>query len=422
MTNKRQDDRIKEIRQHHIRHQTSIISHSMNLTSIYYLHEIGGKKNQEDYIWPAPGTAVPENKIFIVCDGVGGSENGEIASRMIAEYTGNILLKTPPKDISLACINDLLAAAKKNMIAQALAGGLNKDMATTFTLLVLFSDKAFIAWCGDSRVYHIRNGEVLYKTADHSLVNTLVKNGEITEQDALLHPQKHIILKAITGDDTVSAAEGEWINDIAGGDYFMLCTDGLLENISDADLKTMLAANAAGNTDPAVAMQEKCFGKTRDNYSMYLLQLGPLAKPAAQKTKKRQRAVWLVIAGLIVVAGGLFFFNKGNTRAEPIPAAAAPHDSVLAPADHTAVKRDTVLQPGKSSLPDSELIKEDAGEKKIIPAPLPETKPVAGSTGHRKATRMPAADSVHANPKTTIKNSQPVQKADSSTKHDQPLK
>ncbi|GAC1454792.1 MAG: hypothetical protein NVSMB7_16910 [Chitinophagaceae bacterium] len=393
----------------------------MNLTSIYYLHEVGGKKNQEDYIWPAPGTAVPDNKIFIVCDGVGGSENGEIASRMIAEYTGNTLLKTPPKDISLPYINDLLAHAKKNLVTHAIAGGLNKDMATTFTLLILFSNKAFIAWCGDSRVYHIRNGKILYKTSDHSLVNTLVKNGEITEQDALLHPQKHIILKAITGDDTAPDAEGHWINDIAGGDYFMLCTDGLLENISDDELTAMLVAHTNGNADPSAAMQEKCLGKTRDNYSMYLVQTGLQPQNNVPKTKKGYSTLWLVILGLIVVAAGLYFFNKKDNNTETVPAAAAP-DSVVAPADKTAVKKDTVLQPGKSSLPDSELIKEEAGEKKIVPDPLPETKPLTDSPVHKKPVRRHAAGAVQSTPGNTIKNNLPVQKADSSLKQDQPLK
>jgi PPM family protein phosphatase len=391
-------------------HQPSDIH--MNLSRIYYLHEIGGKKNQEDYIWPTPGTAVPENKIFIVCDGVGGSDNGEVASRMIAEYTGTILLQTPPEHISLDFINDLLEAAKQKLVAKALAEGLNKDMATTFSLLVLFSNKAFIAWCGDSRVYHIRNGEILYKTSDHSLVNTLVKNGDISEEDALIHPQKNIILKAITADSTSSEADGQWIHDLAGGDYFMLCTDGLIENITDNDLKILLAGNTAADTDIVLAIQEKCFGKTRDNYSMYLLQVNTQATPVLQKARNRLVMIWVVVLVLAVVAAGLLYFNKKN-----MANAVAPADkpgSVIAPATNGA--KDS-LDTGKSS-PDSAITnKEDSEEKKIMPAPLPETKTVADSTGHKKILRTRAADSVYVNPQTLIKNSHAAQKTDSLSKH-----
>ncbi len=390
----------------------------MKLTSIYYLHEIGGKKNQEDYIWPPAGSALPDSKVFIICDGVGGSDNGEVASRMIAEYTGNKLSQALPAAISADYVNQLLAAAKENLLTYAAANGLNKEMATTFTLLVLFRNKAFIAWCGDSRVYHIRNGEVLYKTADHSLVNSLVKKGEITEAEAMTHPQKHIILKAITGDDASSEADTEWINDIAAGDYFMLCTDGLLENISDKDLKLLLNDHAASNTDIVAAMQAKCFGKTRDNYSMYLLQASPetLADTPVKKAGAKKPVMLVVLLALLVIGGLVFFFMKNATATNAVPVVVK--DSVASSADSSAqVKKDTVLEPGKSALSDSELIREEANEKKIMPTPLPETKPRADTMAHPKMARK---DSVSIHPKKQVADSQrqPVLKNDSSLKQD----
>lgn len=367
----------------------------MNLSNIYYLHEIGRKKNQEDYIWPAPGTAVPENKIFIICDGVGGSENGEIASRMIADYTGNILLQTPPENITITYINSLLEAAKQNLINYAVAQGLNKDMATTFSLLMIFSNKVFIAWCGDSRVYHIRNGEVLYKTEDHSLVSTLVKNGEITEQDALTHPQKHIILKAITGDDSIIEADGEWITDLAHDDYFMLCTDGLLENITDDDLRKILSANRPVNADIMTAMQEKCFGKTRDNYSMYLLQINLQTTATLQKSKKSYTALWLILSAVILITATLFFFNRKNIPAETMPAAAFKPDSAATPAASANTVKDTVLKPGKNAVPDSEIInKNEAEDNKITPQPLPETTSLTDSARLKKGLPARATDTL----------------------------
>src|ERR1700716_207517 len=115
----------------------------MTLTNFYYLNEPGSKKNQEDFIWPAPRSVSPANKIFIVCDGVGGSSNGEVASRMVAEYMGNALTKMDLSLVSIETVNELLLQARNALSGYARAENAGNDMATTFTLLVFHADKAF---------------------------------------------------------------------------------------------------------------------------------------------------------------------------------------------------------------------------------------------------------------------------------------
>ena len=109
----------------------------MDLAHVYFLHEIGGKKNQEDYIWPEPGSVSLHDKVFIVCDGVGGSENGEIASRIISESVGKAIRNLEKPQMSHDVVNQLLSDAKEVLVDYAQQNGLNTDMATTFTLLVL---------------------------------------------------------------------------------------------------------------------------------------------------------------------------------------------------------------------------------------------------------------------------------------------
>ncbi len=246
----------------------------MQVTQIYYLHEIGSKKNQEDYLWPVPGAASAEDRIFIVCDGVGGSDSGEVASRIVAESVGTSLLRTSPADVRLELVNNFLEGARRKLVEYGASRGLSTDMATTFTLLQLIGDRAFIAWVGDSRVYHLRGSEVLYRTTDHSLVFSLIRNGELTEEEAHDHPQKNLLLKAVRADDTKPEADGHWIEDVREGDYFMLCTDGLLENITEPDLLFLLRQNDEGTIDVVKGFQQFCYEKTRDNYSMYLLKVG----------------------------------------------------------------------------------------------------------------------------------------------------
>jgi hypothetical protein len=242
----------------------------MQLSNIYYLYEIGGKKNQEDYIWPLAGKATLQDKIFIVCDGVGGSDNGEIASKIIAESMGKALQKVNIENITSGFINDQLDIARQKLVEYAQTHRLNRDMATTFSMLAIGEKKTFIAWSGDSRVYHLRNGEVLYKTSDHSLVNTLVKKGEITEEDALLHPQKNIILKAI---------------------------------------------------------KAECFNRTRDNYSMYLVKMQKDEKPVSRTFSLSQILLFLLVTAAMFVIGILFFSKNNSGSAQP-PPVLTPKDSV----------------------------------------------------------------------------------------------
>ncbi len=281
----------------------------MILTHYYYLNELGSKKNQEDFIWPDPLTVGTSNKIFIVCDGVGGSSKGEIASRMVAEYVGNALQKADLSLISADYINSLLLEAKdamNNYSRKANAGG---DMATTFAMLVFYADKAFISWCGDSRVYHFRKGVILYKTEDHSLVNSLIKSGELTETEASIHPQKNIILKAIKADSAIIDAEGGWTSAIETGDYFLLCTDGLLENWSSEDLAALLEKNDKTKIDMVAAIQSRCFNNTRDNYSMYLLKV-KMEEDAVPKKRGRGLFLLLFVCLAVIAVAAYLFYRK----------------------------------------------------------------------------------------------------------------
>lgn len=328
----------------------------MNVSNIYYLHEIGGKKNQEDYIWPPGGTATGSDKIFIVSDGVGGAENGELASRLISECMGAALLETPARNLNIDVINALLKTAQHKLVDYARVRHLNEDMATTFSLLVLNGNKAFVSWCGDSRVYHIRNGNILYKTSDHSLVNTLVKNGEITEAEAATHPQKNIILKAIRADYSAIEAEAVWLNDIEDGDYFLLCTDGLLENISDTDLESLVKLADTGNEAIIDAFQQFCLNKTRDNYSMYLVKTHLSNKRNAARKKILIGSLVIFFLALLGAGGYYFNYTRINNKSNPAPASG----EAIVPSDISPA--DTV---NTSVLPDYEIIeqpvKKDSG-------------------------------------------------------------
>ncbi|MDP9040936.1 MAG: protein phosphatase 2C domain-containing protein [Bacteroidota bacterium] len=328
----------------------------MDLVGVYHLYEIGGKKNQEDYIWPAPGNATLNDRVFIVCDGVGGSENGEIASRLISEFIARQVVNYSEAEMSSALINELLEEGRRKLMKYSADQGLNDDMATTFSLLILYDQRAFIAWCGDTRVYHLRHGSVLYKTEDHSLVNTLVKEGEITDEEARLHPQKNIILRAIKADGSPIDAEGYWVNEVQDGDYFMLCTDGILENVTDADIKFLLNQNDKGKINLVKSFQQFCFNKTRDNYSMYLVKIR-----MAKKRKSSGAGVGYLIFFLLLILSSVLFaiyYSQSKKKLEN-----------LKPANRSgSFATDSDQVPAKDSLPYVEFEKNekiDSGQSLI---------------------------------------------------------
>jgi len=332
----------------------------MTLAKYYYLNETGSKKNQEDFIWPSPRAVGKDSKIFIVCDGVGGASKGEVASRLVAEYMGNALSKTDIATLSIERINNLLGEARTVLSEYARTEQAGKDMATTFTLLALHTEKAFIAWCGDSRVYHFRAGKILYKTDDHSLVNSLVKTGEISEADAMTHPQKNVILKAIKADSTLIEAEGGWSSQIEEGDYFLLCTDGLLENWRDDALADLLSSPHEDNENLADLFQKRSFNRTRDNYSMYLVQIKK--DPEHHKSPKKNKVAtgfFLFALLALVVASTVYFTSQRkndrgiNTKIKGLPGSIDTQPLQKPPMvvieDSGAVKeqpsKDTVLTP-----------------------------------------------------------------------------
>jgi PPM family protein phosphatase len=391
----------------------------MEITNIYYLHEIGGKKNQEDYLWPVPGSASTGDRIFIVCDGVGGSEKGEVASRIVSESVGNALLKSPPGSISLVLVNQLLNEAQVKLAEYAKTHGLSLDMATTFSLLYFTARKAFISWCGDSRVYHLRKGAILFKTDDHSLVNSLVRSGEITEEEARVHPQKNLILKAIRADNGQAEAEGHWIEDIEDGDYFLACTDGLLENIGERDLKFLLEQNDKGIIDLMPSFQQFCLDKTKDNYSMYLVRV-----QMARKKKGLVRALYAVVLLLVLAAGaGLAlrenYFNvrtllPARFRAV-MPPGAGTKDTPAAPKKDTVVFYDKTVVSAPAPV-DTVLKEKREPLRKDSPVLKKSGVPGEGTTG-KKNPVLPKAnlnkDSVQARRQVHLKDTLPNQDSSS---------
>ncbi len=231
----------------------------MNPESIYYLFELGHKIKQEDYIWPIPGKATVNDSVFIVCDGAGSYENGEIASKLICQFMAASVLKYREQKMSAEMIDRFLVEAQDDLIEYARQHRLDTDLATTFSMLILYDQKVLISWCGDSPIFHLRRGEILFRTED---------NLPITEPK-----QNAAIARGIKADGSPFHAETKWIEDVQTGDYFLICSNGLRENVSDDDIKLLISQNDNANIDLAGSLKQLAFERTPGNYSMYLIKV-----------------------------------------------------------------------------------------------------------------------------------------------------
>jgi PPM family protein phosphatase len=277
-------------------------------SKIYYLNELGRRKNNEDFIWPPAGEAFESTRLFLVCDGVGGNSRGEVASELTCCYFNDYFEQNLRSEEDL---NQEFVNAAREWVVQHFKDYISlnpeaADMSTTLTLAYLKRDSIFVAWCGDSRIHLIRNGEIIFQSQDHSLVNELVKRGDITAEEALTHPHRNVITRSIQAKQPYSEIQTAEIFDIQEHDYLLLCTDGLLERISPAVLKSVLTTGQDAELEEKI--QEYCFEQTRDNYSMYLVELAgkKFQVESAQKVevkieKKRSNNSRYVVAFIIII-------------------------------------------------------------------------------------------------------------------------
>ncbi|MGB0931668.1 MAG: PP2C family protein-serine/threonine phosphatase [Chitinophagales bacterium] len=240
-----------------------------------FLHEIGKRKNNEDMVYPFDDSATTADRLFLVCDGVGGANKGEVASLMICELFQVYFQENDLQHVSKSDLEDALRFVEGKLSEHTQENPDCSGMASTLTLLHLNDEQnvATIGWVGDSRVYHIRAGKILYETEDHSLVNELIKRGEITAEEAKVHPQRNVILRAISGNDNPSQISVHQIENIEAGDFFLLCSDGILESVDERILVTLLPKKEVNLQKVRDKIKELCLQYSHDNNSMYLLQI-----------------------------------------------------------------------------------------------------------------------------------------------------
>ncbi len=218
----------------------------------WYGSDVGRARqgNEDNYFVQAP--------LFVVADGMGGAQAGEVASELAVEAFRGGLADGSALDGLVAKIQ----LANRSIHEKSRSGSEYQGMGTTCTAAYVTQDEVVLAHVGDSRCYLLRDGELTRLTHDHSLVGELMDRGKLTEEQAETHPQRSVITRALGIEDAVKV-DRERIAARAG-DVFLLCSDGLTSMVREAQLAGLLveeqaleqagraliaAANAAGGRD-----------------------------------------------------------------------------------------------------------------------------------------------------------------------------
>jgi PPM family protein phosphatase len=224
----------------------------LRIADQWYGSDLGRQRqgNEDNFFVRAP--------LFVVADGMGGANAGEVASEMAVRSFDPELPDGNPAE----ALVDVIEGANRRIHDRSHSDESSSGMGTTVTAAYVSDEEVIVAHVGDSRAYRLRDGELVRLTTDHSLVGELVARGKLTEAQAESHPQRSVITRALGPEAQVKVDVD--IFPARPGDVFLLCSDGLTSMVHEPQLKPLVegaddletlgrklidAANAAGGRD-----------------------------------------------------------------------------------------------------------------------------------------------------------------------------
>ena len=228
--------------------------------------------------------------LFVVADGMGGAQAGEVASRIAVESFRHGLDDASDPELALSA---LAVQANSRIHELSHSNAEQAGMGTTLTAIYVGQREVAIAHVGDSRAYCLRDGELLRLTDDHSLVDELVRQGRLTPEEAIEHPQRSVITRALGPEGSVEVDTRSFR--ARAGDVYLLCSDGLTTMVGEAELAAVLLAHPRLSDAGEALIAAANAAGGRDNITVLLLRLeevqaaaGPLAGGSEQDTHSGQ--------------------------------------------------------------------------------------------------------------------------------------
>jgi serine/threonine protein phosphatase PrpC len=228
------------------------------------------RHNEDAYVIQPP--------LFAVADGMGGAKAGEVASGLAAAAVQE---SGDDGESGEARVEALIEEANRRVFRRASEDREASGMGTTMTVALAEGDQVAFGHVGDSRAYLIRDGELEQLTDDHSLVAELVRSGKLTPEEAVTHPQRSVITRALGTEANVDV--DTFSIEVRPGDVFLLCSDGLTTMVDDETLLDAVERNRANLEEAAKALVNAANrGGGEDNITVVFFEVGSAEEPGEQ--------------------------------------------------------------------------------------------------------------------------------------------
>ena len=252
--------------------------------------------NEDSYLAAPP--------VFVVADGMGGHDGGDVASRIVVEEFARLAEEGYDPRRGSEAVAETLAACHDRITAyaeeQAVQTGRDFQAGTTAVVALLVEDdeapKWLLANVGDSRIYRFDDGRLEQVSVDHSLVQELVDEGTITREEMAIHPARHVVTRALGGPEPVDA--DYFLLPLPRAERVLLCSDGVTEMIDDHKIAAILA----DSTDPRDAadrlVAEAVQAGGRDNATAIVVDVMGLESESGYDSERQRVSLELKLGAL----------------------------------------------------------------------------------------------------------------------------
>lgn len=178
-----------------------------------------------------------DNGLWVVADGMGGHDAGELASQMIIEHMEKVGFDQSLEQL-IDNIEDSLIDVNKYLYKKAKSAAVQTTIGSTVVILLIYNNYCVYMWVGDSRLYRLRDEQLRQMTTDHSQVQSYIEQGLISREEAIVHPHSHMINRAVGVSKNLYVDID--IQTIQPNDRYLLCSDGLTKHIVDIEFQDIL--------------------------------------------------------------------------------------------------------------------------------------------------------------------------------------
>ena len=349
------------------------------------------------YVPPDPQLAARKGSIYLVADGMGGHQAGEVASQGAVEAAIKHYYADTSRDVGRSLVR-AVQAANQQIHAQARSDPSKSGMGTTLVAAVILGRKVYVANVGDSRAYLINKSSMTQITEDHSWVEEQVRAGLLTPEQAKRHPQRNLVTRALGSKPSVDVDLFQGV--VSKGDVLLLCSDGLTGRLEDHEIAPIVrdhppheavqllvaAANERGGSDNITVLIV-----STETQAAAVPAMAPLAA-AAEPPARRSWLIPALVGGVAIVAitlgilwaTGILFGGEPTPTAIP-PEASAPVTVTVEP----SITEDTGVSPLPTGTPTPEAT--SAGPTATL-APTSEEEPTSEPSGSTPQPSVPTVD------------------------------